>query len=472
MAIISRPDVLPIPENVTVHLGAPDAAAENITIAFPEYIKNVAAAELDPTWPDAALRANLFAIISQALNRIQTEAYRSQGYQFDLTSHGEHDQDFMPGRNIFENISRIVDENFDSYIVRRGTRNAAFTPYCDGTEITCDGLWQQGSVELAQQGEKPYEILQHYYGPDIDLVRDIPVDANFESYPLYPLRVGSRGREVGIIQHELNRISENYLSIPRILNPDGNFTRETEASVKAFQRIFRLPEDGVVGKATWYKIKYIYDSVKGLGELFSGRVGSGDFKRPADAFWQEGDTGIWVKLIQYYMRALSCYYHILPLVEITGVFGPETTEAAKALERLYGLPVNGRIDADDLARLYQDYLAKLNDIPEDCLPEEPVYPGYLLYRGMGDNNVRLIQGYLRGIAEKDADIPMLMITGVFDEATEAAVSAFDGKYLQEGQGNVLIGPITWSTIISVYHQLYQNEGSANGCCHFCRDSTV
>ncbi|WP_419821078.1 peptidoglycan-binding protein [Anoxybacterium hadale] len=453
MAIISRPDVAPIPENITVHLGAPDAAAENITVPFPEYIKNVASGTLNPTWPDAALLANIYAQISLALNRIQTESYRDKGYLFDLTNHEPYEQNFVPGRDIYENISRIVDENFDSYIVRSGSKAAAFTPYCDGVETTCEGLSQWGSVELAKQGKKPYEILTFYYGEDIDLVRDIPIDANFESYPRYPLRVGSSGREVGIIQHEINRIAENYPVIPRIQNPDGNFTREMEASIKAFQRIFRLPEDGVVGKSTWYKIKYVYDSVKGLGELFSGRVGSGDFKRPADASWKEGDSGIWVMLIQYYMRSLSCYYHILPLVEISGTFGPETSEAAKALVSIYGLPWNGLIDADVLARFYQDYLVKLKNIPEDCLPEEPVYPGYLLYRGMGDNNVRLIQGYLRGIAEKDPDIPMVSVTGVFDAVTEAAVSAFDSKYLGEGQGDVLIGPITWSAIISVYHQL-------------------
>lgn len=444
---------MPIPENITIHLGAPDVAAENITIPFPDYIKNVASGELNPTWPDAALLANIYAQISLALNRIQTESYRDKGYHFDITSNANYDQDFVLGRDIYENISRIVDETFDSYIVRRGSKTAAFTPYCDGVEITCEGLSQWGAVELARQGKRPYEILQYYYGEDIDLARDIPIDANFESYPLYPLRVGASGREVGIIQHELNRIAENYPAIPRIQNPDGNFTRETEAAVKAFQRIFRLSEDGVVGKSTWYKIKYIYDSVKGLGELFSGRVGSGDFKRPADAFWKEGDTGIWVMLTQYYLRALSCYYHITPLVEITGIFGPETTEAVKALEGIYGLPQNGLIDADVLARLYQDYLTNLKNIPSDCLPEEPVYPGYLLYRGMGDNNVRLIQGFLKGIAEKDHDIPMVYVTGVFDAATEAAVSAFDSKYLGEGQGDVLIGPITWSAIISVYHQL-------------------
>ena len=452
MAILSRPNVPLIPENITVHLGDPNAAAENLTMPFPDYIKNVASGELDPTWPEAALKANIYAIISSTLNRIQTGAYRDQGYHFDVTNLSQYDQDFVPNRDVYENISRIVDENFDSYVIRRGTRMAIHMPYCDGLEADCEGLSQQGAVELAKQGKTPYQILQYYFGEDIDIVKDIPIDANFESYPMYPLRVGSSGPEVGVIQHELNHISENYPTIPSIQNPDGNFTPETEAAVKAFQRAFYLPGSGVVEKATWYKIKYIYNSTKGLGELFSARR-PGEFKRPSDAFWKEGDTGEWVNLIQYYMRVLACFYRLQPVIEITGVFGPETAQAAKSLGDFYGLPSNGVVDADLLGALYQDYRKQFMNIPYDCFPVKPAYPGYFIYRGMGDRNVRLIQSYLRGIAERDPDIPMLPVTGVFDEATEQAVLEFDRKYLEEAEGLVLIGPMTWSRIVSVYQNI-------------------
>lgn len=454
MAIISRPDVPFIPENITVHLGAPDEPAENITVSFPNYIKNVASSELYPTWPEAALRANILAQISFALNRVYTEKYRSQGYDFDITNSTQFDQSFVKDRDFFDNISRIVDDTFDSYIVRRGSREPLFTAYCDGEETTCEGLSQWGTVELAQQGKIPYEILQNYYGEDIDLVRDVPVNANFESYPLYPLRLGTFGREVAIIQQELNRIGDNYPAIPKIANVDGIFGADTEAAVKAFQRIFNITEDGVVGNATWYRIKYIYNSVKGLGELFSEGIAPEELENPFEAFWKEGDTGVWVRLIQYYVRALSCYYQLTPLIETTGRFGPETTAAVKRLESIYGIPQDGIVDVQTWGRFYQDYRQNVNKIPANCFNVSPLYPGYLMYRGMGDNNIRLLQTYLQRISEVDANIPTLTVTGIFDEQTEAAVKAFDQKYLEEGKG--IVGPITWNAIVAYYNRINQS----------------
>jgi len=451
MAIITRPDVPFIPETITVHLGAPDEPAENVTVTFPDYIKNVASSELYPTWPESALRANIYAQISFALNRIFTEWYRSRGYDFDITNSTAFDQSFVKDRDFFDNISRIVDEIFDSYIVRRGSREPLFAAYCDGAEVQCEGLLQWGTVELANQGMIPYEILQHYYGEDIDLVRDVPVAANFESYPLYPLRLGTFGREVSIIQNELNRIADNYPAIPKIENPDGIFGPDTEAAVKAFQRAFVLAPDGVVGNATWYKIKYIYNSVKGLGELFSEGIAPEELESPFEAFWEEGDYGPWVRLIQYYVRALQCYYNLTPRIELTGRFDPETTAAVKALQSIYGFEQNGIVDVRTWGKMYQDYRQNVHKIPTDCFNVSPLYPGYLLYKGMGDNNVRLMQTYLRRIAETDKDIPMITVTGIFDDATLEAVKAFDRKYLEEGSG--VIGPLTWTFIVRQYTDL-------------------
>lgn len=451
MAIISRPDVPFIPETVTVHLGAPDEPAENVTVSFPNYIKNVASSELYPTWPESALRANIYAQISYALNRIYTEWYRSKGYDFDITNSTAYDQSFVKGRDFYDNISKIVDEIFDSYIVRRGSREPLFAAYCDGVEAQCDGLTQWGTVDLANQGMIPYEILQYFYGEDIDLVRDVPVAANFESYPLYPLRLGTFGREVAIIQNELNRIAENYPAIPKIANVDGIFGANTEEAVKAFQKIFGLTSDGIVGTATWYRIKYIYNSVKGLGELLSEGIAPEELENPFEAFWEEGDYGVWVRLIQYYVRALQCYYNLSPRIEMTGRFGPETTAAVKVLQSIYGLEQNGVVDVQTWGRMYQDYRQNVHKIPEDCFNISPIYPGYLLYKGMGDNNVRLMQTYLRRIAETDRDIPMITVTGIFDDATLEAVKAFDRKYLEEGSG--VIGPLTWNFIVRQYTDL-------------------
>jgi peptidoglycan hydrolase-like protein with peptidoglycan-binding domain len=461
MAVISRPDVPFIPENITVHLGDPnDPSAENVTVSFPNYIKNVASSELYPTWPEAALRANILAEISFALNRIYTEHYRSQGKDFDITSSTRYDQAYVKDRDFFENISRIVDEIFDSYIVRRGSKEPLYAAFCDGIEATCEGLSQWGTVDLANQGMIPYQILQRYYGEDIDLVRDVPVNANFESYPLYPLRLGTFGREVAIIQHELNRIADNYPSIPKIAKVDGIFSADTEAAVKTFQRIFNLPEDGIVGTATWYRIKYIYNSVKGLGELFSEGISPEELQTPIPSVWKEGDTNIWVRLIQYYVRALSCYYDITPRIIASGTYGPETTEAVKKLEAIYGITPDGIVDQQTWGRMYQDYRKNYLKVPDNCFGIRPIYPGYLIYRGMGDNNVRLMQTYLLRIAQADPDIPKLTVTGIYDDQMEAAVKAFNKKYLGGTSG--VIGPDIWNQIVRTYTNLVKNEQQAGG----------
>ena len=254
-----------IPETVTVHLGAPsDSTASNVTVSFPDYIKNVASSEIYPTWPESAIRANIYAQISFALNRIYTEYYRVRGYSFDITNSTAIDQSFVYGRDIFENISQIVDDIFNSYIQRQGNIEPLFAQYCDGVEVQCNGLSQWGTVTLAEQGLLPYQILQYYYGDNINIVTNVPVEGISGSAPLVPLRYGFSGPDVQRIQVRLNRISNNYPAIPKIYPVDGVFGRETENAVIEFQRIFNLATDGIVGNDTWYKIEYIYNSVKRL----------------------------------------------------------------------------------------------------------------------------------------------------------------------------------------------------------------
>lgn len=159
-----------IPQNITVHLGPPDSPAENVTVNFVDYIKNVASSEIYPTWPEEALRANIYAIISYALNRVYTEWYPSRGYDFDITNTTAFDQAFVPNREIFQNISRIVDEVFNNYVVRQGEVQPLFTQFCNGTTSQCQGLSQWGTVDLAESGLTAYEILQSYYGQDIGIV--------------------------------------------------------------------------------------------------------------------------------------------------------------------------------------------------------------------------------------------------------------------------------------------------------------
>ena len=287
-----------IPETLTVHLGPPDSAAENVTVSFPDYIKNVASSEIFPTWPENALRANIYAQISFALNRVYTEWYRSRGYDFDITNSTAYDQSFVNGRNIFDDINRIVDEIFDEYIRRQGNIEPLFAAFCDGIRVQCNGLSQWGSVDLAEQGYIPYDILTYYYGDDIDIVTDAPIQNITESYPGTPLSLGSSGGDVRIMQIQLNRISKDYPLIPKILSPNGVFGTETEDAVREFQKSFNLTRDGVVGKSTWYKIQYIFAAVTRLAELNSEGLKISDVPKQFLNDIRRGDRGKQVKVIQ------------------------------------------------------------------------------------------------------------------------------------------------------------------------------
>ena len=258
-----------IPETITVHLGRPDENARNVTLPFLDYVANVASSEIYPTWPESAIRANVYAQVSFALNRIYTEYYRTRGYPFDITASTAYDQYFVPNRDIFENVRTITAELFNNYIRRIGNVEPLFAQYCNGTTTTCNGLSQWGSVALAEEGLTPFDILTYYYGDNISLVFNAPISDNTKSYPGIALRRGSFGDDVVIIKRELNRIAVNYPAIPRIPETNGIFNRDTENAVRTFQRIFNLTPDGIVGKATWYKIKSIYNGIKRLNELYA-----------------------------------------------------------------------------------------------------------------------------------------------------------------------------------------------------------
>lgn len=258
-----------IPDPITVHLGSPSSSAANVQVRFTDYIKNVASSEIYPTWPDAALRANIYAIITFALNRVFTEWYRSRGYSFDITSSTAYDQAYVHGRTIFESISRIVDEIFNQYVRRQGQNAPYFTSFCNGTTATCSGLSQWGTVSLAERGLTPLQILRNYYPNNIEIAETNAVTGVLSSYPGTPLRTGSRGLDVQVIQTWLNRIRRNYPAIPEITDAAGVFGDSTRAAVTKFQSVFNLTADGVVGKSTWYKISYLYTAVARLAELDS-----------------------------------------------------------------------------------------------------------------------------------------------------------------------------------------------------------
>lgn len=256
---VCRPFVLDqpiIPEYITVHLGKPSSVAKNVTVSFREYIANVASSEVYPTWPEQALRANIHAQISLALNRVYTEWYPSKGFSFNITNSTSYDQFFVYGREVFEVMQRITDDIFNTYVRKLGKIDPYYTEYCDGKMVTCKGMKQWGTVSLAEQGKNALQILKYYYGDDIEIVRTNRIESIPESYPGTPLRIGSTGTAVRTLQRQLNRIAKDYPFFGT-LSVDGVFGESTAEVVKKFQKQFNLTVDGVVGRSTWYKISYV-----------------------------------------------------------------------------------------------------------------------------------------------------------------------------------------------------------------------
>ena len=343
-----------VPQQITVHLGTPNSNAENVTVSFPDYVKNVASSEIYPTWDESALRANILAIVSFALNRIYTEFYRSRGYTYDITNSTAFDQYFVKGRSFFDNISQLVDELFNDYLRRPGFVEPLAAKFCNGTTVTCEGLSQWGSENLAQQGYNSNQILQSYYG-DIETVLNAPVRGLRSSYPGTPVRRGSTGPNVVVIQTALNRISQNYPAIPKIPAVDGIFGSRTEATVRAFQEIFGLDPDGIVGKATWYAIVRLYTAVTSLSELRSlgQQFYSINWSPPGGL--QVGDTGEKVRLLQYMLSVLSAHISTIPPVSVDGIFGAATKAAVLAAQRRFNLPETGSVGAQTWDEIYDQY---------------------------------------------------------------------------------------------------------------------
>ncbi len=442
-----------IPEEITVHLGAPgDTSAQNVTVPFVDYIKNVASSEIYPTWPENALRANIYAQISFALNRIYTEYYRSRGYAFDITNSTASDQSFVYGRDIFDNISQIVDEIFDDYIRRQGNIEPLFAQYCDGINVTCDGLSQWGSVSLAESGLAPYQILTNYYGGDIDIVRDAPIMSVDESYPEIPLELGFSGNDVKTLQTRLNRVSNNYPSIPKIFPVDGVFGESTDAAVREFQRVFGLAVDGRVGKATWYQLLRIYGGVKRLSELRSEGITRAEIELAYPENIEFGDANEYVSIVQYMLNIIAENNPAVPSVVEDGIFGERTREAVTAFQKEYGLPADGEIDEDTWNAMFRVYRGIVLALPEFYSESSIVpYPGIVLTLGVQGNGVRLLQAYLNELSAVYPEIPTVNVTDVYSADTQAAVRAFQELFGYEVTGNV--NALTWDAIASAAEDL-------------------
>lgn len=458
-----------IPETITVHLGAPSQYAPNITVPFSEYIKNVASSEIYPTWPEEAIRANVYVQVSYALNRIFTEWYRAQGYDFDITNSTQFDQSFVQGRDIFENISTIVDELFNNYLTRGDALEPLFAQYCNGTTSTCPGgLSQWGTVPLAEQGLSAEDIVRYFYGDDIQFIRNAPVSPNLGgSWPGTVLRLGDIGEDVRTIQRRLNRISVNYPNIPKIYPLDGIFDKDTERAVRTFQEQFNLAVDGLVGKATWYQIAFVYNNVKKLSELDSEGLRLEDISRQYPTELREGSTGDGVKMLQLFLAVVGAYYDQLPALptsSIDGVFGTLTREAVEAYQRMMGLPITGVVNQETWTALVSTYQSVLLARPiEEFFPEGiGLYPGDQLFlvEGMRGNGVRALQETINIIANSYGNIPTLTVDGIYGPATTAAVMEIQRMGGLSPTGAV--GPVTWRYIVSLVQEIQLSSQTAEG----------
>lgn len=345
-----------IPTQVTVHLGRPSASAENLTVDFKYYIKNVASSEIYPTWPYQALRANIWCQISLLLNRVYTEWYRSRGYNFDITNNTAFDQAFVKGRNIYDSISAVVDEVFNQFLRRPFFREPFYAEYCDGKIASCPGLKQWGTLDLANRGYTSQRIIQYYYGDNILFQSSDNIQPITSSYPGFALRLGSSGNYVFIVQELLNAIAVNYPNINLIYPPNGIFGETTDSAVRTFQRQFDLGVDGIVGRSTWNELSRVYVAVRKLAELGSiGRL-EGYFT----GLWtgrvlRQGTIGIEVQQLQYFLHMIAQVYPEIPDLTVDSRFGAGTTRSVTAFQRYFGLVQDGIVGQSTWSLVYDVY---------------------------------------------------------------------------------------------------------------------
>lgn len=439
-------DRVVIPKTITVHLGKPSASARNVTVSFRDYIANVASSEVYPTWPEQALRANIHCQISLALNRIYTEWYPSKGYSFNITNSTSYDQYYVHGRTVFDVMVRLTNDIFNTYIRKKGTVNPYYAEYCDGKSVSCAGLKQWGTVTLANQGKNALQILRYYYGNDVEIVRSDNIRSIPQSYPGSPLRQGSSGPAVFTLQRQLNRIAKDYPFLGK-LNVDGVFGAQMASTVRAFQKQFNLTADGVVGRQTWYKISYIYVSVKDLAELTSeGETAGGTLP---DGSWggtvlRQGSRGSAVERVQFWLNTIAQYDDNIPTLTVDGIFGTGTTAAVRAFQRRHGLTVDGVVGKTTWDAIYREYRSIQSD---NGTPN--AYPGTPLRPGDRGQNVRLVQFWLKIARSVYSALNDVGVDGIFGPSTTAAVKKFQSYFGLGSDG--IVGRATWSKLYEVYN---------------------
>ena len=449
MAAVNIGEGVYIPETVTVHLGAPDdETAPNVTVAFIDYIKNVASSEVYPTWPRESLEANILAQISLTLNRIYTEWYPSRGYDFDITNSTAYDQAFVYGRNIFNEMSVIVDEIFNRYLSRPNSIEPLFASYCNGTTSTCAGLSQWGTVALAENGQDSEAILGFYYG-DVTINETDNIRSPRESYPGEPLSSGDYGENVRIIQEQLNRIAVNFPQLP-LIGVNSAYDSSTVTAVREFQRLFVLPVTGVVDRATWYRISQIYGSVKRLSELTSeGQRAAYNQQLYPGTPVSLNSRGSEVQEIQFYLQRIAEFNPVVESPALDGIYGKATQRAVISFQRAYGLEPDGVIDENgwnELVRVYNGTIDNVDEPQNGILPVP--YPGYDLSPNSRGEYVKYIQQVLNIINDVFLTIPELEEDGIFGSATQQSVNSFAALFGYPQNGTV--DRALWEEINRIY----------------------
>lgn len=430
-----------IPTYITVHLGKPEECAVDMTVSFLDYIKNVASSELYPTWPHAALEANIYAQITFTLHRLYTEWYSGHGYDFDLTNQVAYDQAFIPGRNIYRRISQIVDRVLAWYIRQMDTTSPYFTNYGNGGKSMCTGLSKWGTVSLAEQGYSALEILRYYYGDQMELVETNLVEPVSCPFPGFVLERGSISPSVETIEKKLNCIHRYFAQIPMILDVDYRFTSETERAVLEFQKVFDLECTGKVKEGTWNRIACVNTAILKLYEMDHDGEMQPIPCNPPRILLRFGSRGIYVRLVQYFIKVISCFYEEIRTVTIDGIFGKRTAAAVLDVQHHFDLGPDGIVGPLTWDQLYNAYLGIAITIGI-IIP----YPGYLVRRGIRGDNVYLMQEYLKLISTR-VNIPDLDLDGIFGPGTEASVMAFQELFGLDVDG--IIGKNTWDRIVDV-----------------------
>ncbi len=442
---IGRPT---IPTYILVHLGKPEEEAENLQISFIDYIKNVACSEIYPSWPEEAIRSNVLVQISFALNRIYNEWYKSKGYAFDITSLPSYDQTFKKGRDLFENISKIVDELFNNYVVKGNHVEPYFTEYCDGKTTLCHGLSQWGTVDLAKQGKTPLQILKHYYGEDVSIIRDAKVQEPIASYPGIPLKLGDVGEHIRMIKRQLNRIAINYPDLPKQDTIHEYFDVLLEQAVRKFQEIFDLEVTGIINKSTWYKIKYLYNAVKKLSDLYTEGVSYTEIEMKYDLQLEKGDQGRHVQALHYYLGVLAYFDKNIPSLSLNAIYDENTVQMVLAFQKEHGLKETGIVDITTWNQLKEAYLELLSHLPKEFLTyKDEIYPGISLSLGMVGEEITTLQEFLSQIHKKNPNFPQVDVWNCFDTKTEQAVKEIQKRYGLEENGHV--GPLEWKYIVAL-----------------------